>query len=133
MACTARLKFQRPGIDGPGAPKLFLSTCILFSLVSFTSANSLWEQNRTGVFSPVKGDGRVNLFSRRPSRFAAIQRSSSSAPAFWPINNFPDGIHDRLRVVPQALCSGHLLDEAFMQVVPPIVRRTGNVISRPLG
>lgn len=88
VACTARLKFPRPGIDDPGAPKLFLSTCILFSLVSFTSANSLWQQNRTGVFSAVKGDGRINLFSRRPSRFAAIQKSSSSAPAFWSINNF---------------------------------------------
>lgn len=88
VACTARLKFPRLGIDGPGAPKLFSSTCILFALVSFTSANSLWEQNRTGVFSAVKGDGRINLFSRRPSRFAAIQKSSSSAPAFWSINNF---------------------------------------------
>ena len=74
----------------------------------------------------VKSDRGVNLFSQWPSRFAAIQRTPLAHVFSGPIDNFLDGIHDKLRVVPHnqvgalvsddVLCSGHLLNEAFMQV-----------------
>ena len=91
----------------------------------------------------LKSEGGVNLFSQWPSRFAAIQKTPLVHVFSAPINNFLDGIHDKFRIVPHnqvgalvssdVLCSGHLLNEAFMQVERNIVRRIGNVTSRPPG
>lgn len=70
------------------------------------------------MFSAVKGDGRINLFSRRPLSLRRDSKKLLERTCFLAHQQLPDGIHDRLRVVPQVLCSGHVLDEAFMQVVP---------------
>ena len=59
------------------------------------------------------------------------------------INKLPDGIHHKSRVIRHdqvgafvsndVPCPGYSLNEAFMQVEPDIVRRIGNVTSRPPG
>jgi hypothetical protein len=59
------------------------------------------------------------------------------------INNLPDGIHHKSRIVHHDQVGafvgndvprpGHSLNEALMQVELNIVRRIGNVTSRPLG